>query len=650
MTCGTGLAQETVNPAKLPWPMQLGLRSAFLKERIPVLDRVVLVPDVATFVAEVGKWSLEARWPVLIEDDRYTPLFVRRFAPRQLLRVASVDEPMPESPERREQFANNAMRRVWAAQVGDDDMRDAYKRVNWIPQGIVLTDFSDPAWPAALALAAGRGQLLHGIEGDFGWPNGAMNGLQIAQLENSITTAFRESGYSYESLGDELDALTLCFSMSVRTNAPLPPALKPPPSSVRNPGEASATSVTDLLCRNANGERYAMTGWIFGDTVRTTYMAMCSLFIDRDSVLLLNSYSNNGNWGVYGIDGAVELLEEGGYTVRGSFAGDEVALEGVRRHFMRGPQADVLIFNTSGGERQMNLASNTRGGTRDIPALIVPLALHMIHSFSLHSPGNLETIGARWLDRGVYAYVGSCDEPFLHAFVTPFAMVERVRAMVPFLVASRHWDGPMSRAWRIVTIGDPLMLIEPPSRKSPSRVVRPLTQAERSLEVRSGLQQRLAKALSARTLTIEVEDLHSLAILGEDELVARLWKRLQASASDDIPNAEQAAAVLPSLYASGDSGAFLAAFRAAGEPEGDAREWLWSLWTPRLSHTNSPGDLAVFQRALRSGQMAEDLAVLLPRIQTVLGNNSRKIAIARALELATDAGDKRRLKALLSGG
>jgi len=43
------------------------------------IDRIVLVPDQATFLAAIEHWSLKGRWPILIEDEQYTPMFIRRF-------------------------------------------------------------------------------------------------------------------------------------------------------------------------------------------------------------------------------------------------------------------------------------------------------------------------------------------------------------------------------------------------------------------------------------------------------------------------------------------------------------------------------------------------------------------------------------------
>ncbi len=97
----------------LPWQYQLGIRSAALMERIVVIDRVVLVPDLATWLDEIGRWKQGAQWPVLLEDDRFTPLFVRRFQPRQLLRRASVGRSLPSDPQALEQLVNRTAVKAW---------------------------------------------------------------------------------------------------------------------------------------------------------------------------------------------------------------------------------------------------------------------------------------------------------------------------------------------------------------------------------------------------------------------------------------------------------------------------------------------------------------------------------------------------------
>ena len=55
---GDGIAPSL---EELPWPVRLGARVAAVERAVPVADRVVLVPDAATFLDELSKWSLRQR-------------------------------------------------------------------------------------------------------------------------------------------------------------------------------------------------------------------------------------------------------------------------------------------------------------------------------------------------------------------------------------------------------------------------------------------------------------------------------------------------------------------------------------------------------------------------------------------------------------
>ena len=49
--------------ASIPWPVKIGLRSLQVQQALPIIDRVVLVPDGATYLDELNRWSLSGRWP-----------------------------------------------------------------------------------------------------------------------------------------------------------------------------------------------------------------------------------------------------------------------------------------------------------------------------------------------------------------------------------------------------------------------------------------------------------------------------------------------------------------------------------------------------------------------------------------------------------
>ena len=75
--------------AKEPSPeiraaMFLGSRSAQLQRRLPIVNQVVIVPDEATYLDEISRWSTLARWPVLFDREPFASQFIRRFAPEQV--------------------------------------------------------------------------------------------------------------------------------------------------------------------------------------------------------------------------------------------------------------------------------------------------------------------------------------------------------------------------------------------------------------------------------------------------------------------------------------------------------------------------------------------------------------------------------------
>src|SRR5205807_1629468 len=68
----------------------------------------------------------------------------------------------------------------------------------------------------------------------------------------------------------------------------------------------------DLIGRSARGPspaRWAFTGRLLGDTTASVYRAMCSLFLQPESTLLLNTYTDPSYpWSEYVLTGAAERL------------------------------------------------------------------------------------------------------------------------------------------------------------------------------------------------------------------------------------------------------------------------------------------------------------------------------------------------------
>ncbi|MHC4711022.1 MAG: hypothetical protein ACYTA3_11540, partial [Planctomycetota bacterium] len=78
--------QSPREPQAVHWAAALGMRVARVNAAFPTVDQVVLVPDEATYVEELSRWSPRGRWPVLFADDLLAPMFIRRFKPAHVIR------------------------------------------------------------------------------------------------------------------------------------------------------------------------------------------------------------------------------------------------------------------------------------------------------------------------------------------------------------------------------------------------------------------------------------------------------------------------------------------------------------------------------------------------------------------------------------
>jgi hypothetical protein len=414
------------------------LRIAKLRAKIPTINRIVLVPDEATFLAAINNWSLEGRWPILIEDAQYTPIFIRRFHPTQVIRLPSVAKQLPRGEELRQRLLG-ATARAWNRESGES-LTQTWKHLGWRPPGVVVTREGDPAWPAAVALAADRGQPLVFLDADFGSPNGTLNPAQWQLLQTRVQQVVEDTGYAYADLGDDIDTVTIVRQLAVKYQ----PTEK----------AKELLAVTDGLARHPDGKRWAIVGWIYGSSVRALYQAMCSIFLPHETALLYNSYPEQQEWGQYAMDQAAHQLSEIGIDVT-LIQRPKAGVRNWRRVTANGLNFDLIFVNTKGSSSSFNLGDGD-ASVKDVPTLNIPAAMHFIHSWSAVTPDDPKTLGGRWLDRGVYAYVGSVDEPYLQAFVKPQLLVKRLQLLTPFLIAARQIEAP---PWKITTIGDPLMTI-----------------------------------------------------------------------------------------------------------------------------------------------------------------------------------------------
>lgn len=664
-------ARPAVERPDVRWPVLLGSRLEACRKNRPVVSRVVLVPDADTWLAEVSRWSLAGQWPVLFESDPRAAAFIRAFQPQEIVRVPAVALDLPRGREQRRERMRQAVRRAWNG-APDRSAIEAFAAVGWAPPGFAVTDPMDPAWPAAVAIAAARGLPLEFVDGDLGDVDGIMDAETLAGLESRLKAAASRIGaaygraveeriveadpqaeipvisYEWEGLGDLLDGVVVCRSMPARVKF-----LPPPEATIRIQGREDAAdgpfAVTDALCRNLDGTRWAFAGWIWGNEARAASMAMSSIFLERRNLWFVSGYGNEPPWDQFEVRETAAGLAEDGYATL--FFDEEGAdLTSWRRLLLGGIRPDVLFLNSHGNATEFHLHDDERARASDVPFLDRPMALSLVHSFSAQRPANPNTVGGRFLRRGVYAYAGSVDEPYLRAFIPTRLQAIRISAGIPFLIATRHWpgEGPMAGVWKITTIGDPFMTAPRPGPEP-----MPMLSPDEAPRIPDGRPVRD----SAREAIDGMRDdpmagpeaIRLLQLIGEDELAMDTWLRILAN-GDQEAAAASARSILDPLFRARRARDFVEAYDrvAMDERDIDTRDMLWHLMMPRLAATQDADVLMLLERETRRPFDIEDLESLAPHLDRVLGEGRAAAAIQRRLEGERNEGRRTRLRRLLS--
>ena len=625
-------AQAPVTAEDLPWFLKLGESSMQLRARTAVAKQVVLVPDLQTLADEVSNWTPDTQWPVLIEDDFLTPMFIRRFRPQVVLRRSSIGAWQGDPASEMESAAAAA----WDGLPGQSPRAAALAAKLPVPSGIVIANSTDPAAAAAVILAAGRGQDILWTEGSFGKPDDVLSAAGTAAVVKKVEAAAASSGLEWQTLGDSVDTLTICQSMSARGHTA---------AAVAIPAEQGGpVAMTDVLGRNASGQRWAVAGWIFGSGATAAYQANCSLFLPRVDVWACGTYPDSAPWANWAMAPAASELSEKGYRVT---ALAHETLQQLHASDMNGLEADLLLMNSKGNADFFRMADGHDGDSGDVPVLDRPAALSMIHSWSLRSPADRATVGGRWLLHGVYAYIGSSEEPQLQAFVPPALLAKRIAGGIPFLVAGRWWprsEQPMARTWRINTIGDPLMIIPPP-RGSIRRPAKAVSAANGStlVDVKQLAVARMQAAQSNPTDTTMSAAIREVALLGMDPMAAKLW---EAAGQKEANGPLSARAAFGSLYRTGDHGALINAWQRLNSPTMMEGDMLWAALGPVLGQGTSDAALAALGQALSPGGVVSRITRLAPLLAERYGSGAATAAIDRAMSIATTTRQRRAIQAL----
>lgn len=618
----------------LPAPLRLGVRADKLREQRPVIATVVIVPDHASFIEAVARWGPEGYYPVLISDGSIQSLedvarFVRGFAPEKIVRWSFKADGKPASfpgaAKERAALIDRAVARSWGIQAESPSQKDLIehlKKLGVVPPGIVVANPADPAWTAALALAAGHGQPVVWVECKQGVGE-AFAAQALENLAASIEQGAEKTGLSWKGLGDDLDAVALCLNCPAKTN--LIPGGPDGNDKRRPPVKAGDTAATtDRIGRHAtpadHSKRWAWASQIFGAERQAAYRAMSALFIQPKSAWLFDGYPNTKPWSEFDCTRAGEALEKVGYKV----VVDDTPRQGRADWRARAstPLSAGLVFVNSKGECGYFDLEPGRASPGDTPLLNVPAIVCFVHSWSLQYPQVRETVGGRWIDNGAYCYFGSVHEPYLGAFVpTPMAAA-RLAGSAAWGAACRADDGPM---WRLACIGDPLMTLGPPAKRAAGE------KAKLPLESAEDVEAQFKTDLKAGSFEVAIR---LATMLGRDADAARV----AAALASDEPKKFTGGVALASIYPLARTGrveTLITAYsklddKVAADPY--LRDALWLATMGELSRTTSKEMLTLLRKNLRVDQSGRDALDLFTPWERVFGR-------PEALRLLTEVRD-----------
>jgi hypothetical protein len=399
-----------------------------------VLDMVVLVPDEAAFIAAVAGWTDQQFYPVLLADAWYAPIFVRAFAPRQVV-VWEGEGAAPYDLAKLAETHNAALA--------------VRERKAPLP-GLVVIEPNSPQAPAGVALALGRGQPIHLL------PSPAETGKPTTpEVLGPFNAAIMQQAIRWQMIGmDQWVGLTLAGNYPYTYKA--------------DKAKGDTLAVDDLLGRESRGLRLGVVGRLAPDKVQSVYMAMCSLFLQPKRVLLFDDYANRGGktFEAYRLSTAKDVFDAR-YDVE-LVTGKQTSPTMLRKMTRTGKPFDMIWMNASGQNYSLDIQG--RGVPDDMP-IDMATCYYVVHSFSAQKPWDGHTVAGRALAGGGYWYFGSAHEPYLSAFVLPTGLAHKAMAGTPLAFAARQMPGhPLYRPWKLVVLGDPLYSL----RDTPAARVEPI--------------------------------------------------------------------------------------------------------------------------------------------------------------------------------
>ncbi len=601
-------APPGAQPAQLPPALILGKRAEIVRTRLAVLPVVVVVPDGPSYAAAVSGWSLERRYPVLIDDGSWRARndiarFVRAFAPKDVIRWQRPKNPdgsappaWPSDPTARRQIISSAAAAAFGA-TSAADLKTRFALLKLEPIGVVVANDADPAWTGALALAAGRGQPIvfvnHGSGSAAGIPDAISQENALALLDD-VERGVGALGYPWETAGDQIDAVTICLNVPGKVALP-------------EGDKRGMLALTDVIGRGPRGQfnrLWAWSGQIFGNEAQAAYRAMSCLYLQQRRAWLFDGYESGPPWNQYDMTTAGTDLIQGGFSVEVADAPKQ-GLEDWRLGTARvsnapkdapivyGVDAGLIAVNTMGFPETFELRPG-QAKAADIPVLARPAIAIFVHSFSAAHVYNPGTIAGRFFQNGAYAYVGSVHEPGLAAFVPTPLVMKRLLVGFPLGAAVRRDASPAGAwpdPWKVGVFGDPLICFGPPA---------PVAAGDVPLAGTVSLTAQVAEDVKAKRFE---PAMLSLWLLGRDRDASRLASAL-ATQGGDAWTAPVARNAVASTFFTGESSTFAKAYVLATGANPDpnampgAMDMVWNAFYPTL-RTSRPEEAAAMRNAIR---------------------------------------------------
>jgi len=394
---------------------------------------IYIVPDNATFLFYLSKWSADEKYPIFIGKSKYLEKFASVYnnGNNKLIEI--------ETPQKLKVNKTLAYKAILSSFNDQDlisinsegnkwELKRYYNENNIKPKGIVLTNLNSKEFIAGVALTAFHRQMLEFYEPPVKPILGNYTRDAKETIRKEIILILNEWGMPYKGIGEGVDTITIAMDIPYKydDNFSLDDAIN----------RETADSLTP----------YAFTGRLMDlDKGLALYQAMCSMFLKTSKALFFDRWPRE--W--------MRSLEVGAWDLR-----KEIPCVSIYDDLNKWRDAvgkynvyDLVFVNAAGNPDQWS------GGTLDDIPDSVPVAVNFSHSSSAADPTDYNTIAGRWLQNGAFVYYGSVSEPYSIAFNLSQDVLDSWCSGKPFSQALEQKEKlppQAAKPWKLIYIGDPL--------------------------------------------------------------------------------------------------------------------------------------------------------------------------------------------------